>query len=132
MAKNPAYLPSAVWTVGAMVDDQVLVQWSCQRCHAYGPVDPRAVAGKRGWSFSLVDKLSTCRKAGCGGQVHYYYSMGPATPYRPLVAARERADAARLATARGELDRLRSVYNDLARKAGAVPIPPHPWQLGGG
>jgi len=118
-------------TVGAMVDDQVRVQWSCQKCKAYGAVNPAEVAAKRGWSFSLVDKRSTCRRERCGGEVRYFYSAGSATPFRPLVASRERAEAANVAHDRGQLDRLRIAYNDLARKAGAPTIPPHPWQVGG-
>lgn len=90
MGKNPAFLPSWVETVGAMIEAKACVTWSCAKCGAGGMVGLQAVRRKLGASYSLVDKVSTCKVAGCGGEVSFRYAAGANTMTRPLRALRER------------------------------------------
>lgn len=93
MGKNPAFLPSWVETVGAMIDAKACVTWSCDRCGTGGMVGLQAVRRKLGAEYSLVDKVSTCKVARCGGEVSFRYAAGPNTMTRPLKALREREAA---------------------------------------
>ena len=87
MAKRPAYLPSSVKTVGAMIAEGMHITWSCSNGH-FGVVALQQVADRRGPDFSLVGKQAPCREPGCNGQVHFRYAGGPGTPSRRLEALR--------------------------------------------
>lgn len=90
MGKNPAFLPGWVMTVGLMLEHKACVTWSCNKCPAGGMVGLQAVKRKLGADYSLVDKVSTCKAAGCGGLVSFRYAAGANTITRPLKALRER------------------------------------------
>lgn len=123
MAKRPAYLPSSVKTVGAMIADGIHVTWSCSRGH-FGVVALPQIAAQRGPDFSLVDKRARCREPGCNGQVHFRYAASPSTPSRRLEALREREVAAVAAdrTIDQALAQIRALYNSLARLHGRPPL----------
>ena len=119
MAKRPAYLPSSVKTVGAMIADGMHITWSCSNGH-FGVVALRQVAAQRGPDFSLVGKQAPCREPGCKGQVHFRYAGGPGTPSRRLEALREGQDGASAADRAIDhaLVQLKQLYNSLARLHG--------------
>lgn len=123
MGKNPGYLPASAWTVGAMIDDQLQVKWSCDACKAGGNADLLAIQQKRGPSYCLVDKVTRCKVEGCKGKVRFHYSGGLGTPTRPLEANRERQDAAKARAAAIKLEAARVAYNQIAAENGGLPLP---------
>lgn len=126
MGKNPGYLPESAWTVGAMIDDQLQVTWTCDVCKAWGQVDLLRIASRRGIDYCLVDRKTRCRDPVCKGVVGFHYSAGRGTPTRPLEANRERQDAAKARAAAAEMEAARQAYNRLALKNGALPLPAMP------
>lgn len=116
MGKNPAYLPGCAWTVGGMIDAQLHVTWGCAKCRRSGTVSLQQVAQARGIDYCMVDRRSTCREPGCGGDVRFRYSGGPGTPSRPLEALRERQVAAEIAEADRAMAAARHAYNAIARR----------------
>lgn len=123
MAKRPAYLPSSVKTVGAMIAEGMHITWSCSNGH-FGVVALQQVADRRGPDFSLVGKQAPCREPSCNGQVHFRYAGGPGTPSRRLEALRERQDEASTADHAIDqaLEQLKQIYNGLARLHGRPPL----------
>lgn len=87
MAKNPAYLPGHVMTVGGLLDAQERVIWSCRKCKDWALADLLAIQREKGPTYSLVDRTSTCRNVGCGGKVAFHYGA-PARPCRPIANAK--------------------------------------------
>lgn len=124
MGKNPGYLPASAWTVGAMIDDQLLVTWGCGICKAGGRVDLLDVQRKLGPSYCLVDREPRCKTPDCAGRVLFHYSPGRGTPTRPLRAARERLDALRAQDAQRQMEAARQVFNAVAAKNGGQQLPP--------
>lgn len=110
-----------------MIDDQMLITWSCERCKDWGRVNLLNVASKRGIDYCLVDKVSTCKAAGCGGLVHFHYSPGQGTPSRPLKANRERQASAQARAAQQEMRIAHAAYNVIARRLGYPTLPPFDW-----
>jgi hypothetical protein len=129
MAKSAGYLPEAARTVGGLIDARLYVKWSCMTCGADGVADLLAIQQACGPGYSLVDRKVPCKAAGCAGPVHFLYSAGPGTPLVPLRDDRRRADTAKTAAARAQLEALRIAYNRVAPAAGAPGIPPTPWRL---
>lgn len=121
MGKNPSYLPAAVRTVGAMIDDSMVVTWHCSKGHC-ADVDLQEVAARLGRDYSLVDKQARCKHRGCNGVVHFRYAAGRGTPSRRLEALRERQDAQQVRPPQVDIDtelrHLKRVYNLLARSFG--------------
>lgn len=123
MGKNPGYLPSWVMTVGAMIDHQALITWSCATCSADGRADLLRIAREKGIDYSLVDRTTACRVPGCGGVVSFRYAASAGTPSRPLRALRERQDALQKEAAKREMSQAKALYNAVAKKHGRPPIP---------
>lgn len=123
MGKNPGYLPKAAWTVGGLIDEQLLITWHCEKCRQSGPVDLLRIAQARGIDYCLVDKRSVCRAAACRGTVYFRYAPGPGTPSRHLQALRERQDAAVTIEGDRAIAEARRLYNAVAHRYGRLPLP---------
>lgn len=123
MGKNPGYLPSSVWSVGAMIDDQLHITWCCDTCGRYDALDLLKVAQRKGIDYCLVDRRAPCRAPGCAGLVYFRYSGGPGTPSRRLEALRERQDAARAAAEEREMAQAKAAYNNVARRLRRPTLP---------
>lgn len=55
-------------TVGAMLDQGVIVRAGCARCDSIFDVDLRAIVARRGRDYSLIDREITCKLSKCRGQ----------------------------------------------------------------
>jgi hypothetical protein len=123
MGKNPGYLPTSAWTVGAMIDDQLHITWHCDACRHYDSVDLLKVAAKKGIDYCLVDRRARCKMEGCVGVVYFRYAGSPGTPSRRLEALRERQDAARVAAENREMAEAKAAYNQVAKRLRRPTLP---------
>lgn len=122
MGKNPAYLPRAVWTVAAMIDERFTITWHCEECGQTGLVNLARIAEAKGSDYSLVDKRAPCRRPGCTGAVYFRYAPGPGTPSRRLEALRERQETGSAQRSQDAVTEARRLYNETARRYGRPTI----------
>ena len=92
-------IPTWAGTVGACIDNGVIVKRYCERCQRRHPVDLAAMKAAHGADYWLWDRRTPCPY--CGGMLPFMFSPGSTTPTTPMIST-NRHDVARSARIRAQ------------------------------